>query len=132
MPDVRSHGIANYDFTVFKNTPITERVGLQFRPKSLTCLTVFGSAIREPRWATRSLELLVDSTTILGWCSSLCACCFVVAGFGARRLSKCQATPNETGATSFRIVKGRLAYRLGIGVCVALHPPATRVESAAR
>ena len=29
--DVRSHGIANYDFTVFKNTRITERVGLQFR-----------------------------------------------------------------------------------------------------
>ncbi|MBY0503881.1 MAG: carboxypeptidase-like regulatory domain-containing protein [Bryobacteraceae bacterium] len=28
---VRSHGIANYDFTVFKNTAITERVGLQFR-----------------------------------------------------------------------------------------------------
>lgn len=31
MPDARSHGIANYDFTVFKNTAITERVGLQFR-----------------------------------------------------------------------------------------------------
>jgi hypothetical protein len=31
MPDARSHGIANYDFTVFKNTKITERVGLQFR-----------------------------------------------------------------------------------------------------
>jgi hypothetical protein len=31
MPDMRSHGIANYDFTVFKNTKITERVGLQFR-----------------------------------------------------------------------------------------------------
>lgn len=31
MPDARSHGIANYDFTVFKNTRITERVGLQFR-----------------------------------------------------------------------------------------------------
>jgi hypothetical protein len=28
---VRSHGIANYDFTVFKNTPITERFSLQFR-----------------------------------------------------------------------------------------------------
>ncbi|WP_031497003.1 TonB-dependent receptor [Bryobacter aggregatus] len=31
MPDMRSHGIANYDFTLFKNTSITERVGLQFR-----------------------------------------------------------------------------------------------------
>lgn len=31
MPDVRSHGINNFDFTVFKNTAITERVGLQFR-----------------------------------------------------------------------------------------------------
>lgn len=31
MPDVRSHGIANYDFTVFKNTQITEKIGLQFR-----------------------------------------------------------------------------------------------------
>jgi hypothetical protein len=31
MPDVRSHGIANYDLTIFKNTKITERVGLQFR-----------------------------------------------------------------------------------------------------
>jgi hypothetical protein len=31
LPDVRSHGIANYDFTVFKNTKITEKVGLQFR-----------------------------------------------------------------------------------------------------
>ncbi len=31
MPDVRSHGINNFDFTVFKNTTITERVGLQFR-----------------------------------------------------------------------------------------------------
>ncbi|MBC7926501.1 MAG: TonB-dependent receptor [Bryobacteraceae bacterium] len=31
LPDVRSHGIANYDLTVFKNTAITERVGLQFR-----------------------------------------------------------------------------------------------------
>ena len=31
MPDMRSHGIANFDFTVFKNTYITERLGLQFR-----------------------------------------------------------------------------------------------------
>jgi hypothetical protein len=31
MPDMRSHGIANFDFTVFKNTSLTERVGLQFR-----------------------------------------------------------------------------------------------------
>jgi hypothetical protein len=31
LPDVRSHGINNFDFTVFKNTQITETVGLQFR-----------------------------------------------------------------------------------------------------
>jgi hypothetical protein len=31
MPDMRSHGIANFDFTVFKNTSLTERVSLQFR-----------------------------------------------------------------------------------------------------
>lgn len=31
MPDARSHGIANYDFTLFKNTAITEGVNLQFR-----------------------------------------------------------------------------------------------------
>jgi hypothetical protein len=31
LPDVRSPGIANYNVAVFKNTAITERVGLQFR-----------------------------------------------------------------------------------------------------
>jgi len=31
LPDVRSAGIANYDFTLFKNTKISERFGLQFR-----------------------------------------------------------------------------------------------------
>jgi len=31
LPDARSHGIANYDFTAFKNTQITERFGIQFR-----------------------------------------------------------------------------------------------------
>jgi hypothetical protein len=31
MPDMRSQGIANFDFTVFKNTNITERFGIQFR-----------------------------------------------------------------------------------------------------
>jgi len=31
MPDARSHGIAEYNFTIFKNTKISERVGLQFR-----------------------------------------------------------------------------------------------------
>ena len=31
MPDARSHGAANFDFTTFKNTQITEQVGLQFR-----------------------------------------------------------------------------------------------------
>lgn len=31
LPDVRSHGIANYDFTIFKKTQITERTGVEFR-----------------------------------------------------------------------------------------------------
>ncbi len=31
LPDVRTHGVANYDFTVFKNTALTERFQLQFR-----------------------------------------------------------------------------------------------------
>jgi hypothetical protein len=31
MPDARSHGIADYSFTLFKNTRFTEQVGLQFR-----------------------------------------------------------------------------------------------------
>ena len=31
LPDVRSHGVANYDFTLFKNTTIKERFNLQFR-----------------------------------------------------------------------------------------------------
>jgi hypothetical protein len=31
MPDARAHGIANYDLSAFKNTKITETVGLQFR-----------------------------------------------------------------------------------------------------
>jgi hypothetical protein len=31
MFDARSHGVANWDFTVFKNTAITEQVRLQFR-----------------------------------------------------------------------------------------------------
>lgn len=31
MPDMRGHGIAEYNFTLFKNTSITERFGVQFR-----------------------------------------------------------------------------------------------------
>jgi len=31
LTDVRSHGIANYNFSIFKNTQINERFGLQFR-----------------------------------------------------------------------------------------------------
>jgi hypothetical protein len=38
MPDARSHGINNLDFTVFKNTQITERVGLQFRTEVFNLL----------------------------------------------------------------------------------------------
>jgi hypothetical protein len=30
-PKVRGHGIGNWDFALFKTTPLTERVGLQFR-----------------------------------------------------------------------------------------------------
>jgi len=31
LPDGRSHGIANYDLTIFKKTQITERAGIEFR-----------------------------------------------------------------------------------------------------
>ncbi len=31
LPDVRSAGVNNFDFALFKKTPITERVGLEFR-----------------------------------------------------------------------------------------------------
>ncbi len=31
LSDIRTHGIANFDFTVFKKTALTERVGLEFR-----------------------------------------------------------------------------------------------------
>jgi hypothetical protein len=31
LPDMRAQGIANFDFSTFKNTRITEQVGLQFR-----------------------------------------------------------------------------------------------------
>ncbi|MEZ5403679.1 MAG: TonB-dependent receptor [Bryobacteraceae bacterium] len=31
LSDVRSHGVNNFDFTLFKNTRLTERFGLQFR-----------------------------------------------------------------------------------------------------
>jgi hypothetical protein len=31
LPDVRSHGVNNFDFTVFKNTQISEQFGVQFR-----------------------------------------------------------------------------------------------------
>jgi hypothetical protein len=30
-PNIRTHGVNNFDFTLFKNTPITERAGLQLR-----------------------------------------------------------------------------------------------------
>lgn len=62
MPDVRSHGIANFDFTLFKNTKITERVNLQFRTEvfNLFNRTRFGypgTAIGQPQFGVVSGQL---------------------------------------------------------------------------
>jgi len=59
MPDARAHGIANYDFTLFKNTPITERVGLQFRTEVFNLFNRVrfgypGTAIGQPQFGVIS------------------------------------------------------------------------------
>jgi hypothetical protein len=59
MPDARSHGIANYDFTLFKNTRITERVGLQFRTEVFNLFNRVrfgypGTAIGQPQFGVIS------------------------------------------------------------------------------
>src|SRR5205085_2508529 len=75
LPDIRTHGIANYDFSVFKNTPITERMRLQFRtevfnlfnrvqfgrPGTVLGLSTFGvvsSQANDPRLVQFALRLL--------------------------------------------------------------------------
>ena len=75
LPDVRMHGIANYDFSVFKNTPINERFRLQFRteifnlfnrvqfgrPGTALGLSTFGvvsSQANDPRLIQFALRLL--------------------------------------------------------------------------
>jgi hypothetical protein len=75
MPDVRMHGIANYDFSVFKTTGISERVRLQFRteifnifnrvqfgrPGTALGLSTFGvvsSQANDPRLVQFALRLL--------------------------------------------------------------------------
>jgi hypothetical protein len=59
LPDARSHGIANYDFTLFKNTRITERVGLQFRTEVFNLFNRVrfaypGTAIGQPQFGVIS------------------------------------------------------------------------------
>ena len=59
MPDARSHGIANYDVTLFKNTSITERVGLQFRTEVFNVFNRVrfaypGTAIGQPQFGVIS------------------------------------------------------------------------------
>ncbi len=51
LPDARSHGIANYDFTIFKNTTITERVGLQFRTEVFNLFNRVRFGYPGHRWA---------------------------------------------------------------------------------
>jgi hypothetical protein len=62
LPDVRSHGIANYDFTVFKNTAITEGVGLQFRTEIFNLFNRVrfaypGTALGNPQFGVVSGQL---------------------------------------------------------------------------
>ncbi|MBZ5609944.1 MAG: TonB-dependent receptor [Acidobacteriia bacterium] len=74
LPDVRTDGVANYDFTVFKNTAITERFQLQFRTEvfnlfnrvqfgrpgvalGTTTFGVIGSQLNNPRLVQFALRL---------------------------------------------------------------------------
>ena len=54
LPDVRGHGINNFDFTVFKNTTITERVGLQFRTEIFNLFNRVQFGYPGLRWRIRS------------------------------------------------------------------------------
>jgi hypothetical protein len=59
MPDVRSHGINNFDVTAFKNTQISERVGLQFRTEVFNLLNRVrfgypGTALGNPQFGVIS------------------------------------------------------------------------------
>lgn len=60
--DERSHGIANYDVTVFKNTAITERVGMQFRTEIFNLFNRVrfaypGTALGNPQFGVVSGQL---------------------------------------------------------------------------
>jgi hypothetical protein len=62
MPDARSHGINNFDFTVFKNTLLTERFRLQFRTEVFNLFnrvrfTHPGTAIGVPQFGVVSGQL---------------------------------------------------------------------------
>ena len=62
LPDVRSHGINNFDFALFKNTPITELVGLQFRTEFFNVFNRVqfgfpGQALGNPQFGVVSSQL---------------------------------------------------------------------------
>ena len=85
MPDARSHGANNFDFTLFKNTQITERVGLQFRAEIFNLFNrvqvrpsgdwVRRTAVRRrQRPAQRSPpDSTRPATDVLSYCSGYCA-----------------------------------------------------------
>ena len=62
----RSHTINNFDFTIFKNTKLTERFGLQYRTEIFNLFNRVGSAIRVRRSASHSSASSAASTTIRG------------------------------------------------------------------
>ena len=73
MPDVRSHGINNFDFTVFKNTKITERVGpCSSGPKSSTCSTVCRFGYPGTTLGTAQFGVVSGQYNDPDWCSSHC------------------------------------------------------------
>jgi hypothetical protein len=62
MPDARSHGVNNFDVTAFKNTQVTERVGLQFRTEVFNLFNRVrfgypGTALGNPQFGVISGQL---------------------------------------------------------------------------
>jgi hypothetical protein len=62
---IRDSGIANWDFTLSKNTPITERVNSSSRLRCLICLIACSSAILMRSWVVRRLVSLALRLGIL-------------------------------------------------------------------
>ena len=62
LPDARSHSINNFDFALFKNTKITEQVGLQFRTEFFNMFNRVqfnfpGQALGNPQFGIVSSQL---------------------------------------------------------------------------